>query len=601
MNTLIESNRRCDKRIVFISDLHFDYVGNSKQDENSEKTQLEFFNFIKDHYRDDVLLLGGDFYDDPYKTLEFVQEMERNQLFGFFVLGNHDYWNNGTLGYDEIITLFTNETSNNLWFRFLTTGTKYYIDDLCFIGDTGWTSFQRTVNRNEENKHGRQVVLKQFMSLPEATKVLDFSPQKIRDLHNQWIEFANDILQREQKVIILTHFPMIDLTDEDKDCWWSSRTKLLETENQWRIFGHTHNSDNFGHTFNISKQRGYHNKITKDKTDDLYNEIKKDYIKQQIQYTESLIADGNLIATEKWRKTAPKINKKIVNERFRYFTQQYFTSEFGILHKVSTRRELSVPFQYAKSEHYTATLVSDNIENNEYSISVKRCGYKRCSSNISNFGALMFDKRKYIKKVQEKIKEITTLDKIRIGYCYFHMLKRETIETLISATNYLKNTDIVTDVRSFITAAIITGYAWSGKLYELEQMRPVNDYDIARFYLQFITMKTYGIPFWDINKVIRSKEDKIAFGNIELWLPTVNDKQLTIEQAMNALSQTPLIEHVNPNGNKVACQSCGHVWESSDKKIIRNCEYCTKQQIIIGRLKRRKSRYIESLPPEWEQ
>ncbi|WP_139084071.1 hypothetical protein [Paenibacillus sp. HGF5] len=91
---------------------------------------------------------------------------------------------------------------------------------------------------------------------PDAKKVKDFSPKKIIALHDEWVSFTNDVLNKEEKVLIVTHFPMIDFTKEDKDCWWSSTTEL-KGDNSWRIFGHTHISEQQYN--NISSQRGYNN------------------------------------------------------------------------------------------------------------------------------------------------------------------------------------------------------------------------------------------------------------------------------------------------------------------------------------------------------
>lgn len=35
--------------------------------------------------------------------LNFIEELEQNKIYGFFVLGNHDYWSNGQKTYMEII------------------------------------------------------------------------------------------------------------------------------------------------------------------------------------------------------------------------------------------------------------------------------------------------------------------------------------------------------------------------------------------------------------------------------------------------------------------------------------------------------------------
>lgn len=63
------------------------------------------------------------------------------------------------------------------------------VGELCFIGDTGWTSFKR--DRKEVNKQ-------EFNRLPENVFVKDFSCEKIIEMHNAWIEYANQMICKEK-------------------------------------------------------------------------------------------------------------------------------------------------------------------------------------------------------------------------------------------------------------------------------------------------------------------------------------------------------------------------------------------------------------------
>jgi predicted MPP superfamily phosphohydrolase len=247
------------KRFVFVSDLHFDIdkkiSPNCPLDVNiSTQKATEFIKYVKNTYPDDILCLAGDYFDDYQKSLSFILAIEKAQITGFFILGNHDYWNNATLSHEEILLLFKNQTKNNRYFKMLATGEKYFIDDTCIIGDTGWTSFRRN-NRN--------VPIVPFMNFPEKTETKDFDPERIRKLHEEWIDFANSVLTKEQSVIIITHNPMTDFTKKSRDCWWSSQTSLIETNNYWNIFGHTHQlkAQRKGHY--VSEQRGYSGSQTK--------------------------------------------------------------------------------------------------------------------------------------------------------------------------------------------------------------------------------------------------------------------------------------------------------------------------------------------------
>ena len=122
----------------------------------------------------------------------------REEIKGFFVLGNHDYWSAGLKSYDEVIEMFEEKTKRYKYFRLLISGKKYYIGDVCFIGDTGWTSFKR---------NGERVDLEYFDNLPEVKEVRNFSCIDIIERHNKWIEFANNIIATEKKLLFCHIFP----------------------------------------------------------------------------------------------------------------------------------------------------------------------------------------------------------------------------------------------------------------------------------------------------------------------------------------------------------------------------------------------------------
>ena len=592
------TQEKTDRRIVFISDLHFDFVADSSQ-ENKHRfdpklaigIKDDFIKYVKLNYVNDILLLAGDFYNDFSKSLAFVKELEQNQIFGFFVLGNHDYWQKPQLAkytHKQINKIFDKETFQHKYFRYLQTGKKYYVGDLCFIGDTGWTSFRRIVHRYERNQHISEVKnLKQFLQLPDASNTRNFDPKRIKQLHENWIKFANLTLKSKPKVIVLTHNPMFDNTQEEKDVWWSSSTDLLDTDNCWKIFGHTHAYRISQWSNNISKQRGYENKELKQNTPDLYNEIKAEIIKQRREQSERISAyyrsNGQVEKSNNALVNFEEIeiDEQEIEGRIKSATNQYLPQNFGHLIKMSDRRELSAPFDFVMQKYYTSDLVADPNEQTQLVKSVRSHGYRRPSANKHNFAYLAYDKEKYLKIVREVINATANKGDVRIGYYYNLELKAETIAVLNSAVSYLEHFDINDDVRSFITSAIITGYAFNGLPNDVANMRPVNDYDIVRFYLQFLTMKKYKINFkniWTINRS-QNKNEKIAFGNIEIPLPVINGLVMPIGEVMQALGQTPLLALVSPDGYKykVLCKRCGAEVESTSRQHPDTCEHCRKQ------------------------
>jgi predicted phosphohydrolase len=481
MANLIISNNNIpvestDNPIVFISDLHFDYTKRKFKAKAASRMKSDFITFIKEWYADSILCLAGDFFDSYNKTLSFVKELEENQIVGFFVLGNHDYWNNGTKSHLDIINLFSDETQDNQYFKFLVTGRKYYFNDICVIGDTGWTSFRRGK---------RQVTLKQFMALPDAKKVKDFRPKKIIALHDEWVSFANGVLNKEEKVLIVTHFPMVNFTKEDKDCWWSSTT-VLKGDNSWRIFGHTHRSEQ--HYNNVSSQRGYDNKDAED-------------------------------LERKWSK-------------------QYYSFSFGKFKKSVEQHSIIASSNFESISKFHSPIVVSNAKNELVLVStIKRRGYKRCAANKHNFAVLANSLEAYL----ERVKEITNgyLRDTYIGYILSGRLSEQVVKAIYHSIAIIESGDF-SDVRAFITAAVITGYVFNGMPYLIESMRPLDDYDVMRFWLMLLTIKHYGIDVESINTVRSDKKNHITFFNVDMYLPAVNDLSLNADEVQMLLQKTPL-------------------------------------------------------------
>lgn len=467
------------KPFVFISDLHFDYTRGKPNGAKYKQHEDAFVKFVKTNYQDRVLCLAGDYYDDYLKTLCFVKRLEEEKIKGFFVLGNHDFWNDKTLSYDSIIELFLKETENHAYFKFLTTGKKYYHGDICIIGDTGWTSFKR---------NGKRVNLKEFeYSLPEVSLIKNFSPQTIIKMHKSWIGFANNVLRKEPKVLMITHFPMVDLTKEDRDCWWSSATRLISS-NSWRIFGHTHGSHE-KHLNNISAQRGYHN---------------------------------------------PEIDNHPPHFK------PYQESDFGQLTPFSEpNTSLTVSRLSLLNSFYNSDLVSSEDVDSQIISEIESRGYKRCAANKNNFAALINDREEYLFKVKQKMDSYLTDS--YIGYFYQNRLSHQIITAIQHSINIIE-AGVISDVRSYMTAAVVTGYVYNYRFYELDNMRPLDDYDIIRFWLMFLTMQSFSIEANEIGQIRKQSKKIIKFQNIEIYLPVINNQSLEVETVTHLLEQTGLLQ-----------------------------------------------------------
>jgi len=134
------------KRFVFISDLHFDCFYHDvlssekfKDDDAFLEREDTFIQFVKEHFSNDILILAGDYYTNYRQSLSFIKRLEESKITSYFVLGNHDFASNNGTKFNIIISLFDSETSSHKYCKLLMTGKKYYHEDVCIIGDTGWS------------------------------------------------------------------------------------------------------------------------------------------------------------------------------------------------------------------------------------------------------------------------------------------------------------------------------------------------------------------------------------------------------------------------------------------------------------------------------
>lgn len=461
--------------IVFISDLHFDFTNQEFNPEAADRLKEEFLSFIKENYGNCLLCLAGDYFNDYRKTLGFIKELEKNKIRGFCVLGNHDYWSQSPKSYQELIALFDTATKENQYFRLLITGRKYYYDDLCVIGDTGWTSFRRRV--------GGDIPLEQFTELPDACMVKGFHPEQIKEFHGNWVAFANEVVSAEEKVLILTHFPMFDFTREDIDCWWSSLTGL-KAENSWNIFGHTHHKQIHCYN-NVSYQIGYVNKSV----------------------------------------------EQVAGE------SRYSSELFGRLERISGSSGIALAKESMISAFFSPITVTDTIRDIEVVTQIKTRGFKRCAANKKNFAALANDRSSYLKQVMEILNGC--LEGNFCDYVLTERLSKYIVESAFASIAVLEENDF-SDIRAFVTAAVITGYVYNNVPHMIENMRPLDDYDVIRFWLMFLTIKKYNIGMTDIHSVRKDRSNYIAFQNVDIYLPAVNNMVMPAEEVLQLMQKNYL-------------------------------------------------------------
>lgn len=172
---------------------------------------------------------------------------------------------------------------------------------------------------------------------------------------------------------------------------------------------------------------------------------------------------------------------------------------------------------------------------------IKKRGYRRCSSNKHNFAFLANHPDRYLEKVKEVLSWY--LEGVYIGYVLSGRISKQVIESIYHSIAILENGNI-SDVRPFMTAAVITGYVFNSMPSQLEYMRPLDDYDIIRFWMMFLTMKQFNIK--RVYHILSEKKKQILFGNVKIYLPSVNGLSLNVNdvtvlmQNTSFLSQPPV-------------------------------------------------------------
>lgn len=238
---------------------------------------------------------------------------------------------------------------------------------------------------------------------------------------------------------------MIDFTKKSKDCWWSSETKMNVADNYWNIFGHTH-KDKQQENNCVSAQRGYKNK------------------------------------REFWIDCGEK---------------QYEASDFGTLVKEELLFNKGTLRTVEGSLLQYYTVINAEKMSIQASKAVRRRGFRRCSANKEIIAMLATSPEKYLIKVKKKIKAYEK--NIFIGYRLITKLNGKTLENIYEAIGILEqglNRKSVINIREFVIAAVLTGYVYNDVPYLIEdesKFRSVDDFDIIRFYLMFLTIQKYGI------------------------------------------------------------------------------------------------------------
>ena len=93
-----------------------------------------------------------------------------------------------------------------------------------------------------------------------------------------------------------------------------------------------------------------------------------------------------------------------------------------------------------------------------------------------------------------------------------------------------------------MTAVVIAGYIWNRMPYSISEMRPLDDYDVVRFYLMFSTIQKFNLSIKLVKNVEKNPDYSINIGNVDIYIPKVNGLSLEPKEVLSILNKTKLLD-----------------------------------------------------------
>lgn len=512
-------------KIYIISDLHFDTKRKSKipKEKNivsiydliklnsnttfshsnliysPEEISQNIDNFIKlltINKKESIFVLAGDFFNDLYQTLDFINLLEKEKINAFIVLGNHDYWSyTKKRSLKESIDIASKKTVHNKYARLLITGRKYKIGNLTFIGDSGFTNLKYYDRDTSSYKTSTTEDLKKFVI--DTNEIEDFEAKTFIKLNEEWTNFAKKEIEnkcKNESLFIITHWPMERSSECLKDSWWNTSAKFNQVqgsknsrdeETYWLISGHTHRDTHYSNS--ISVQAGYQ--------------------------------------TTKW-------------------FEQLKIEDFGCLIAVDKLYELVTNTGFLNRFYHTEIVDKNTGDYEEISKKIKLQGFRRAGNtgNKKVLSAYISNPKAYLQKVSKETYKIKNHFDGVSGYS--DVLSPQLYQSKLAvkeAVNILKS-GYNNNPLEFYTALIVSGYAFNKSIHLLNDMRAVNMYDMIRQAMVYLTlMNNQEIDIDNIKSITshNHKKDLFIIGNIEIKIPVIDGYRLSVKEL------TPMMEEFN--------------------------------------------------------
>ncbi|MGP5210197.1 metallophosphoesterase [Psychrobacter alimentarius] len=249
-------------KLQILSDLHIDsYARQSHPIGHIPKTDA------------DVVLVAGDTANSDSGMPWLQEQAARLQVPLITIAGNHEYFNENVLDFDEKLATWDNYNNESMQGVKILQCQHIDIDDVRILGCTLWTDYQ--YKANEETMAAAKHFMRDYKQIYAGTEL--FSPEVSIQIHakqRQWLQQAL-ITAKElgKKTIVMSHHSVSPLSVSEKYASLPSNAAFVSDFSEWMhkdwapmlwVHGHTHEAFDYriGNTRVIVNPRAYPNEVS---------------------------------------------------------------------------------------------------------------------------------------------------------------------------------------------------------------------------------------------------------------------------------------------------------------------------------------------------
>lgn len=249
-------------KLQILSDLHIDsYARQSHPIGHIPKTDA------------DVVLVAGDTANSDSGMPWLQEQAARLQVPLITIAGNHEYFNENVLEFDEKLATWDNYDNESMQGVKILQCQHIDIDDVRILGCTLWTDYQ--YKANEETMEKAKHFMRDYKQIYAGNEL--FSPEVSIQIHakqRQWLQQAL-ITAKElgKKTIVMSHHSVSPLSVSEKYASLPSNAAFVSDFSEWMhkdwapmlwVHGHTHEAFDYriGNTRVIVNPRAYPNEVS---------------------------------------------------------------------------------------------------------------------------------------------------------------------------------------------------------------------------------------------------------------------------------------------------------------------------------------------------